>query len=276
LARFLQDFEELGSGAKGKQAELRVFGELLRKNFQVYTPMVDSEGIDCLVDVGKGNYKEIQVKWREKTPLFQLRKFTPRLSFYIVCCLGAGSESEMWVIPSHAFFDMGSPAKANGRDYVRLAIGKEGSESYEKLRHYRFNFMQLLRGATPEVRNTVQQAKKTIAKRIADTHLKVEDYEREILELLSFQPKPLTRKEIIEYVYARLQTRLSKADWAEIESGGARWKSTAAWAISNLKKRGLIKPVSKNQYVLSELVRQELRMSKELHELRKLVRSSSP
>ncbi len=53
--------EELGSVTKGKQGELIIIGKILLKGHKVYLPVVDT-GIDFLVDVGKGNYKEIQVK----------------------------------------------------------------------------------------------------------------------------------------------------------------------------------------------------------------------
>src|SRR5208282_4623309 len=45
--------------------------------------------------------------------------------------------------------------KADGRDYIQLTIGKEGSDSYDNLTRYRENFHQLLRGATKEVREIV-------------------------------------------------------------------------------------------------------------------------
>ncbi len=77
---------EIGTDTKGKQGELIVLGELLRRGYKVYTPMVDS-GIDCLVDVGEGNYKEIQIKYRENEPIFQARRFKPRDNFYFVCYL---------------------------------------------------------------------------------------------------------------------------------------------------------------------------------------------
>ena len=240
--------EDLGSGEKGKLAELRVFGELLKRGFRVYTPMVDSEGIDCLVDVGEGNYKEIQVKWREKNPLFQVRRYNPRPSFYIVCCLGTGSEGEMWVIPSKAFYDMGKRAKADSREYIRLVIGKEGHESYEKLRQYSFNFAQLLKGATKEVKEVVEHA----SKRIEEPHFKQQDFERAILEILTNERAPMARKRIIEWVGSSLKDRFSKADMDGISSGKARWYKNADWAITNLKRKGIIQAIQKNQYTITD------------------------
>jgi len=83
----IEDSEELESSVKGKQAELIVIGRLLEKGFTVYTPLIDV-GTDCLVDVDGGNYKEIQVKYREDNPVFLARKFAPRENFYIICYLG--------------------------------------------------------------------------------------------------------------------------------------------------------------------------------------------
>ena len=41
----------------GKEGELRVIGELLKRGFQVYTPLVDIGGIDCIIQTDKV-YKE--------------------------------------------------------------------------------------------------------------------------------------------------------------------------------------------------------------------------
>jgi len=243
------DSEELGSTAKGKQAELQIFGELLKRGHQVYTPMIDTEGIDCLVDVGDGRYKEIQVKYREKSPLFQVRKFKPRDSFYIICCLGLGTEGKIWVIPSKIFDQLGNTAKANGREYTRLAIGREGSDSYEKLIQYYGNFHQLLRGATKEVLQVVQRASKKI---LEGPHFKQRDYEFQILEILSFSDKTLSRKEMVQKVYESMKGKFSPLDRERVAGGGIRWKDTAQWAISSLKLRGMIGLKGKNQYVITD------------------------
>ena len=74
------EIEELESGVKGKKGELIVIGELLTRGLQVYLPVVDS-GIDCVVDVGGGNYKEVQIKYREDSHNFRVRAFKPRDTF---------------------------------------------------------------------------------------------------------------------------------------------------------------------------------------------------
>jgi len=42
----------------GKQGEFAVIGELLRQGFDVYLPVIDIHGIDCVIRTPTG-YKEI-------------------------------------------------------------------------------------------------------------------------------------------------------------------------------------------------------------------------
>lgn len=67
----------------GKEGELRVIGELLRRGFDVYLPAVDVGGIDCIIKTPKG-YKEIQIKTRSeaKLLLFDVKEFIPRDNFF--------------------------------------------------------------------------------------------------------------------------------------------------------------------------------------------------
>lgn len=239
-----EEAEELISGVKGKLGELKGLGELLRFGYSVYTPIVDT-GIDCLVDVGRGNYKEVQVKYREDHGLFQVKDFQPRDSFYIMCYLSTRYGENYWVIPSKIFAQMASRSKG----FMRLQIGKEGSESYEALRNYRENLHQLLAGAPKGTRQTVT----SVRERIKGPYFTQKDFERFICAQLSITRAPKTRKQITEAVFNQyLQGKLSAADQQNIKSGQPRWRSTADWAISNLKRRGMIKDVAKNQYVLTE------------------------
>ena len=124
-----EESEELGSVTKGKQGELIVLGKLLERGFKVYQPMVDT-GIDCLVDVGGGAYKEIQVKSREGEPIFQARQFEPRDNFYFICFLRGKHDDDYWILPSKVFKGIGRQSKVGNREYIQLRIGKEGSENY--------------------------------------------------------------------------------------------------------------------------------------------------
>ena len=125
----------------GKEGELRVIGELLRKGFDVYLPAVDVGGIDCIIKTQKG-YKEIQIKTRSeaKTLLFDVKEFTPRENFFIIC-YNLKEPDTFWVIPSKVFKENSQYLKKYGR--FRLILGDEDSKMRRKLQFYRNNFFQL-------------------------------------------------------------------------------------------------------------------------------------
>lgn len=52
---------EISTQQKGKRAELFVFGELIRRDFDLYLPVIDV-GIDAIIRLGTGTYRELQVK----------------------------------------------------------------------------------------------------------------------------------------------------------------------------------------------------------------------
>jgi hypothetical protein len=234
--------EELESSVKGKQAELRVFGELLSRGFHVYVPMVDIKGIDCLVDVGKGVYKEIQVKYRAASPAFQVKKLTARDNFYIACCFGV---EDLWIIPSKIFRKVGKTAK--DREIVRLNVGREGSISYKKLHVYFWNFSQLTEGASKEVKQAVEKAS-----RINRPHLIQIDYALAVLDNLSIIARPLSVEEITKVVLFSLSLRFSDADREVLKGGRKRWETTLSYAIYDLKKKLLIKDDGNSRFVITE------------------------
>ncbi len=244
--------EELESGVKGKQGELIVIGELLIKGWKVYSPLVDL-GIDCLVDVGNGNYKEIQIKYREDNPVFTARSFRPRPNFYVICYLSTRHRNHFWVVPSQEFYNLGGHTRSSGREYIQLSI-REGSENYRRLAAYHDSFDALLIGASKEVRHVVQQA----SQRIAEPHFKQGDFERALLAMLASETRPLGRKEMIERLYADLHDRFSPADSVILKSKGPRWERTARWAITNLNARGLVEAKSRNQWTITGKGRAEL------------------
>jgi hypothetical protein len=249
----MEDFEEpedLDSQTKGKMGELVVLGELLKRGFQVYQPMVDNIGIDCLIDVGEGNYKEIQIKSRENDAIFTPRRFKPRNSFFLICSVNSRRGNFLWVFPSKVFHDNATlTSDKKGKEFLQLRIGHEGSATFEKFREYRDNFQKLLAGATPEVRHTVQQA----SKRVEGEHFKQPDFVREILYLMSEQDKPLQAKELLDLLEVRLSAGFSKADLELTKGNEARWRKTAAFAFyRGLVPQGLVKAPTKNQWILTE------------------------
>jgi len=244
------DSEDLSTQTKGKMGELDVLGELLKHGFQVFQPMVDT-GIDCLVDVGAGNYKEIQIKSREDDAIFTARKFKPRNTFFLICSVNSRRGNFLWVFPSKVFHDNATLTKdKKGREYLQLRVGAEGSETFERFRGYRDNYTNLLAGATPEIRKTVQR----VSKRVEGEHFKQPDFMREILLLMNKVSKPLQTKEIMERVSAELSSKFSKWDLEIGKSNEPRWKKTAAFAFyRGMVPSGYVQAKTKNQWVLTDL-----------------------
>jgi len=145
----------------GKQGELRVIGELLKRGFDVYLPAVDIGGIDCIIrsDVG---YREIQVKTREKyhhSPLFAVKKFTPRDNFFIIC-YDLNDPNTFWIIPSKKFKEVSRESKSG---YFRLDFGGEYSDTRKKLHIYQNNFFQLFEGSR-EAEKELKKVERVIKK----------------------------------------------------------------------------------------------------------------
>jgi len=74
--------------------------------------------------VGEGNYKEIQIKYRENEPIFQARDFKkPRDNFYVICFLRGKHGDDFWIVPSALFKQLAKPSKTGNREYLQLRIG---------------------------------------------------------------------------------------------------------------------------------------------------------
>ena len=55
-----------GTAYVGKWGEYIVIAELLRRGYDVYTPLVDNQGIDCIIRRGDNDYVDLQIKARSK------------------------------------------------------------------------------------------------------------------------------------------------------------------------------------------------------------------
>jgi hypothetical protein len=234
--------KKLPTSVRGKQGELRTIGKLLDYGFDVYTPVVDIKGIDCLVDVGNENYKEVQVKYRLGTPAFQVRNLTARNNMYVICCF----RDEDWVIPSVDFRKFGR----SGKDprIVRLYIGKKGSKTYERLVSFKNAYDLLAKGATKEVKKAVELA----SKKLQGPHLTQVDYALAALDNLSIAPEGLTTREIKHKVWVSLYPRLSIVDKEILRSGRKRWETSLSYTLIWLKNTGLIEEMEKKRYTLTE------------------------
>ena len=116
-------------------------------------------------------------------------------------------------------------------------------------------FDSLVHGKLGGVARTRVSITSGAGRRVEGAHFTQRDFEREILDLLSKETRPLSTKEIIEGLRVRLEGRRSEADKAPVSAGRIRWEATARFAIyQGLKKKGLITAKSKNQWVLAQKV----------------------
>lgn len=164
----------------GKEGELRVIGELLKRGFDIYVPLIDIRGIDCIIKTEVG-YKEIQIKTREraKTLLFDVKEFSPTDNFFVIC-YNIKEQETFWVIPSKIFKKDSHLLKKYGR--LRLILGNEDSKMRRKLHIYRNNFFQLKEGtkeAADELKSTI---KKTGWQWLKEKYPNLEDINKKIKE----------------------------------------------------------------------------------------------
>jgi len=172
------------SQTTGKEGELRVIGELLRRGFDIYLPLVDIGGIDCIIKTDIG-YREIQIKTREKFStalLFDVKNFIPKDSFFIIC-YNINEPDTFWIIPSKVFKDNAIYLKTVKR--LRLILGDEDSKMRRRLHIYRNNFFQLKEGtkeAAEELKPIVKDVRKTGWQWLKERYPTLEDVNRKIKE----------------------------------------------------------------------------------------------
>jgi len=112
---------EMTTQQKGKLAELKVFGELIKRGADLYLPVMDI-GTDAILrreeENGTYTYLEIQVKSteaKEQAGYFNIYDLPPRGYLFIVCVDMSGvklkeyhGEPEIWIFPSRVFHSHGT------------------------------------------------------------------------------------------------------------------------------------------------------------------------
>ncbi len=102
----------ISSQHKGKQGELFVFGELMRRGAELYTPVVDI-GIDALVLGQDGAYKELQVKATQAADQDRYFNFywEPKSNRFFICVSLKDDPPSVWVLPWDVFNKYAQPFK---------------------------------------------------------------------------------------------------------------------------------------------------------------------
>lgn len=86
----------------GRRQEYAVIAELLCLNFDVYSTLVDDQGIDCVIRLDGHRYLDVQIKARsdkaQQWYLFAAMTIEPRDNFFFVFYIE--KNDTFWVLPS--------------------------------------------------------------------------------------------------------------------------------------------------------------------------------
>lgn len=109
----------------GKYCEHKIFAELLREHFDVFTTIVDNKGIDCVVRINKTTYLDIQIKGRQeyKPWIFNIGEFEPNKNYFFILI---PPDKKIYVIPSTVIRSwVDSRWKVNCRDDRKKTMSKK-------------------------------------------------------------------------------------------------------------------------------------------------------
>jgi len=100
---------------KGKAIEHYIIHELLKNDFDVFVPILDT-GVDMIIKDKEGGFVELQVKSREikgDQDVFFIKDFKPSHNFFIVC--HNITTGDFFCMPSKKFYQMSTLNDKNQR-----------------------------------------------------------------------------------------------------------------------------------------------------------------
>lgn len=125
----------------GKRVEYVVIAKMLRSGLDVYLPMVDDKGIDCLVRMDGGSVAEIQIKGRSKNceitsaGRYSALSIEPRSRYFIIFYSEACEDGALWLMPSLEFAKLArrnKGGKNEGKYSIVLCGAKTGKDGEKK------------------------------------------------------------------------------------------------------------------------------------------------
>ena len=116
----------------GKRMEYNLVGQMLMEGLDVYLPLVDDHGVDCIIKKADGTFIEIQIKARSKkvtegdAALFAAitHELTP--NFYFV--FYSERLDSMWILSSEEFLNECVTNK-NGKNKGKRSIWFNGNRT---------------------------------------------------------------------------------------------------------------------------------------------------
>lgn len=97
------------SASFGKRMEYQIIGQMLMEGLDVYVPLVDDHGVDCVIKKNDGTFTEVQIKARSKKvnpgdgALFAAITHEKTPDFYFV--FYSERLNHMWILSSEEFLN---------------------------------------------------------------------------------------------------------------------------------------------------------------------------
>lgn len=123
------------SAGFGKRMEYNLVGKMLMEGLDVYLPLVDDHGVDCVIKKEDGTFIEIQIKARSKevtdgdAALFSAITHEKTENFYFV--FFSERLEMMWILSSEEFLDECVTNKS-GKNVGKRSIWFNGNKKDKK------------------------------------------------------------------------------------------------------------------------------------------------
>ncbi len=124
----------------GKRQEYSVIAELLKRGFDVYSTLVDDQGIDCILRLSPTRYLDIQIKARSRTAkqwsTFAALSFEPRENYFFI--FFTERNGRFWTVPSQHLAGLGHTNRS-GRNEGRVTVifpKREAGEKFSRFEQY--------------------------------------------------------------------------------------------------------------------------------------------
>jgi len=116
----------------GKRMEYFFIGQMLREGLECYVPLVDDNGVDCIIKKSDGTFIEIQIKARSKdvkqgdAALFSAIEHSARANYYFI--FYSERLDCMWILSSEEFLKECVTNK-NGKNVGKHSIWFNGCKN---------------------------------------------------------------------------------------------------------------------------------------------------
>jgi hypothetical protein len=127
------------SAGFGKRMEYWIIGKMIKEGLDVYVPLVDDMGIDCVVRRNDGSFIEVQIKARSKNviegdaALFAALTHKERENYWFV--FYSERMDMMWIMTSEEFIEKSNQNK-NGKNVGKRSIWFNGKRKDKKTGKY--------------------------------------------------------------------------------------------------------------------------------------------